>query len=147
MPPGPSSTSSSDRLRPGLLAALAVALVLAVGQVVFALPPPLATEAGAMEPFARAVYDLDPRYVRGVSARSRVVRNVQGLRGSVLRGRPEDVLVVGGSTVACTLLDERDHLGASLERLLGRPHRVAVAGRGGPPRRTVGSPRRGRPVA
>ncbi len=133
MNPVRSSTSSSERIRPGVLAAFVCALIVAVGHVVFATPPPLDTEAGAMEPFANAVYQIAPRYAVGVSPRSRVVRNAQGLRGSLLHGKPDDVLVVGGSTVACTLLDEQDALGRRIELASNERFHVAVAGRGGHP--------------
>lgn len=127
----PSSTSSSDR-RP-LLAALGLAAALLGVDRLARVEPPFADFGDDLRPFAQATYRVDPDIVPGMSARSRFFRNAQGLRGRVLSGASDEVLLVGGSTVACTLLDERDALGRAIERASGERVRVAALGRGGYP--------------
>lgn len=133
--PDRSSTSSSERApgRAPLLAALGLALALLGLDRVLRVESPFADLGEDLQPFANAVYTVDPVFAPGVSPRARFFRNGQGLRGRVLDGAAHDVLLVGGSTVACTLLDERDALGAAVERATTEPVRVAALGRGGYP--------------
>lgn len=129
----PSSTSSSDRR--GLYFALGLAVVLFGLDVLARVEPPFADLPGDvtedLHPFARATYDIDPAIVPGMSPHTRFFRNAQGLRGHTLSGANDELLLVGGSTVACTLLDQRDEIGAVIARTSG--HRVATLGRGGYP--------------
>lgn len=127
----PSSTSSSERR--SLVAALALAAVLVGIDRLARVEPPFADFGDELRPFAQATYTIDPDIVPGMSPRSRFFRNAQGLRGRVLSGATDEVLLVGGSTVACTLLDQYDALGPAIERATDDRVRVAALGRGGYP--------------
>jgi hypothetical protein len=130
-----SSTSSSEPAsdRRALFAALGLAAALLGVDRLARVEPPFADFGDDLKPFAQASYAIEPDIAPGLSPRSRFFRNAQGLRGHVLSGSPDDVLLVGGSTVACTLLDQRDALGPAIERALDNRVRVAALGRGGYP--------------
>lgn len=127
----PSSTSNSDRR--SLFAALGLAAVLLGVDRLARVEPPFADFGEDLQPFAQATYTIDPDIVPGMSRRSRFFRNAQGLRGRVLSGAADEALLVGGSTVACTLLDQHDALGPAIERATDDRVRVAALGRGGYP--------------
>ena len=126
-----SSTSSSDR--GPLLTALGLAVALLALDRATQLDPPFEEFGEDLQPFARTTYHIDPAVVPGVSGVARFFRNAQGLRGRIVSGAADDVLLVGGSTVACTLLDEADALGAAIEHAVVQPRRLAALGRGGYP--------------
>lgn len=114
----PSSTSSSSPAvgnRAGLLAALVTLAALALGHAI-PLEPLTGNVAGERVPYRVEVHELDPTWIAGVAARTRHAANGQGLRGDVIVGRDFEVLIVGGSTSECSLLDEADSLDASLAR-------------------------------
>ncbi|PRP94788.1 hypothetical protein [Enhygromyxa salina] len=120
----PSSTSSSEpssesspgpesaRTRAGL-AALVTLAVLA-GTSLIPLEPLTHNLAGARVAYRHEIYELDPAWVADAGPRSRHASNGQGLRGDVIVGRGFEVLVLGGSTVECSLLDEPDTLTAQI---------------------------------
>lgn len=114
-----SSTSSSDQpsRRRGLLLALLTLAGLAIGGLV-PLEPMTRNLAGERVPYRVEVHELDPAWVAGVGPRSRHAANGQGLRGDVIVGRDFEVLVVGGSTTECSLLDEPQSLVGALARAI-----------------------------
>lgn len=140
----PSSTSSSEsqtRADPradsrGLLAALATIAALALGGLVS--PEPLTRNlAGERVPYRVEVHELDARWVADAGPRSRHAANGQGLRGDVIVGRDFEVVIVGGSTTECSLLDEGEDLVGRLARELDErvdePVRVAALAQPGLP--------------
>lgn len=118
-----SSTFSSDA-RPGrraFMTALAGAGALGVGALALPMPDPVRSGEIVRTPYDGRTFDIDPKFIAGLSRPSRVVTNAQGLRGNLLRSRPGDVLILGGSTAQCLLLDEQH----SLERVLQTQLRAA----------------------
>jgi hypothetical protein len=117
-----SSTSSSSpkpsRAR-GLLLALATLAALVIGDRV-PLEPLTGNVAGERVPYRVEIHELDPVWVAGVGPRSRHAANGQGLRGDVIIGRDFEVLLVGGSTTECSLLDEPASLAGALASALER---------------------------
>ena len=128
-----SSTSSSD-LRLDLAAAIVVIGLLVLGDMAAALPTYMTRTA--RQPLEHLVYDISPEHIAGVSDGGRLVSNAQSLRGEIFSPRTTNVLLVGGSTAYCQLLDEPDmlaarighHLRARLERA---DIRSATSARGG----------------
>lgn len=131
-----SSIFSSDRARDAATT-LVVALVLAAGHWIFSVPERAAPGLPKRRPFGRIVYSTDPEFIAGVSERAEVMSNEQGLRGQLLSAQTYNVLLIGGSTTYCILLDEGDSLVGRLAQRLGgrrvggRPVRVASSARGG----------------
>lgn len=137
-----SSTSSSergdsqpDRARSGL-AALAVLAALA-GASFIPLEPLTENLAGERVAYRHEVHLLDPRWVADAGPRSRHASNGQGLRGDVIVGHDLELLVLGGSTVECSLLDEPDaligKLGDAVRPAFEQPVRAAALAQAGLP--------------
>ena len=131
-----STSSSSPRVR-GLLLALLTLAALALGSLI-PLEPLTGNVAGERVPYRVEVHELDPKWVAGVGPRSRHAANGQGLRGDVIVGRDLEVLLVGGSTTECSLLDEPMSLTGALARSIERespaePVRVASLAQPGLP--------------
>lgn len=132
-----SSTSSSDRPQDGWIVFACVATALILGHIVFRPPVVGAPALPARTPYEQVVFTIDPDLISGLSPRSRLVANGQGLRGQVLGKGAFNVLIIGGSTVQCALLDETDSLVTRVfenlreKRREGRPIRIATPARGG----------------
>lgn len=138
----PSSTSNSDasaldgpdRTRAGLAALAVLAGLALAGRI--PLEPLTANLAGERVAYRVEVHQLDPRWVADAGPRSRHAANGQGLRGDVIVGRDRELLLLGGSTVECSLLDERQALTGALAQALRDaegPPRVAALAQAGLP--------------
>ncbi len=113
---GSSSTSSSEpRGRRAFVEGVLGLGALGLGALVW--PRPEAVRGGAVvrTPFDGLRFDIDPRWIAGVSRPSRVTTNAMGLRGNLVGDAPRDLLMIGGSTAQCLLLDDADSLDARLE--------------------------------
>lgn len=132
-----SSTSSSDRPQNGRIVFACVATALILGHIAFRPPVVGAPALPARIPYNQVVFTIDPDLISGLSQRSRLIANGQGLRGQVLGKGAFNVLIIGGSTVQCALLDESDSLVTRVIGSLretqreGRPIRIATPARGG----------------
>ncbi len=132
----PSSTSSSERTRSGLAVLLTLAGLAGAGRL--PVPEPTSNVAGERVAYRVEIHELDPRFVADAGPRSRHASNGQGLRGDPIVGRDIELLVLGGSTVECSLLDEPDALVARIAasartKLDGATLRAAALAQGGLP--------------
>jgi hypothetical protein len=103
------------------LGALATLAALALGNLV-PLQAMTRNPAGERVPYRVEVHDLDERWVADVGTRSRHAANGQGLRGDAIVGRDREIIVLGGSTTECSLLDEHDTLARRLRDALESAH-------------------------
>jgi lysophospholipase L1-like esterase len=99
-------------------AAIAISLVLAEVVLRLAMPAPRAYK---MLLPGTTVFDPDTRFVQGISGPARYAVNRSGIRGRDFDAdtNPYRILLVGGSTTECSLLDENENWGAVAERELG----------------------------
>jgi hypothetical protein len=95
-----------------------VSAALAVGDLALSLPAIIRGPEGPHHPYEGVRMDIDPRYIKDVSAQTRLSANAQGMRGSLMSGRAGDLMLIGGSMAQCQLLSEADSLGAQIERSL-----------------------------
>lgn len=97
---------------------LAIAVVAAEFALRFIVPTPNVYRM--LLPGTR-VFETDPRFVQGITGSARYVVNEHGLRGREFGADADEyrILLVGGSTTECVLLDETEHWGSIAERALG----------------------------
>ena len=143
-----SPTSSSSRPKKTVAGVrLGVALLTVLGLIgldeLLSLPPVLASVSQHRLAYEFVEYELDRRFVPGVSERSWVATNGQGLRGDTFSRSTFNILLMGGSTTYCGLLDEADALHARVRTHLqtiavdGWPVAIATSARGGQTIRVV----------
>ncbi len=129
------TNSESDRTRSGLTA-LTVLAALACATLI-PLEPLTENPAGERVAYHHEIHQLDPRWVADAGPHSRHASNGQGLRGDVIVGRDLEIIVLGGSTVECSLLDEPDtlvaKLGAETQPVFEQPVRAAALAQAGLP--------------
>ena len=136
----------TQRIMKSVTAKAAAAVLVTAGSLVFALAiaelalrflvkPP--DTYSMLTPGIR-VFDPDPRYISGVAGPAHYEVNAAGYRGAPFGKDASEyrILLVGGSTTECTLLDIPEHWGTIVEKNLkqtrdGRTTWVGNVGRSG----------------
>jgi hypothetical protein len=106
--------------------AAAIVVALCVGDWLFQMRPIARHGDLERQRFVSAEYAVDLSLVPGPSARSRVVLTGQALRGDYFARDAYNVVLLGGSTVFCKLLDEEVTLGAQISDAIPPPIRDAI---------------------
>ncbi len=105
---------------------VAILVALGVGDWLFQLRPIARHGDLERQRYTTAEYRVDPSLVPGASERSRVVLTGQALRGDYFARDAFNIVVLGGSTVFCKLLDEEVMLSAQIANAVPAPIRNAI---------------------
>jgi lysophospholipase L1-like esterase len=106
-------------LAPAVLAVGAVLVTLVLVEIGFRVFVPVSDAYRMLLPGER-VFEPDTRFVHGIAGPARYVVNQQGIRGREFGPDSSEfrILLVGGSTTECNMLDESENWGSVLEREL-----------------------------